>query len=800
MRSSLALRSCIWVGVFGAAALMSADAQSYWAYSDLHDFGGQIKNTTGKVGADGAGPWTNITFDTAGNMYGTAAYGGPNGRGLLWEITKAGAYIDLHDFGGAVTNANGTSGPDGETPYGGITFDSAGNMYGTTLFGGPYGNPAGYSGIVWELTKAGKYVDLHDFGGWTTIANGSGGPDGGNPCGGVAIDSSGNLYGTASAGGPYDQGMDGAGMVWEITKGGNYLDLHDFGGTVTNANGSQGADGYMTYAGVTLDSAGNLYGTTSKSGPYGGGVVWEITKAGGYVDLHDFGSTISTAGGPNGPDGMGSYGSVTLDGSGNLFGTTVSGGANGIGMIWELTTGGKYVDRHDFGGSVPTASGGQSRDGQFPYCGVSFDGSGNMYGTTAYGGANQWAGYSSGIVWEISKNGSYLDLHDFGGSVASASGSQAQDGTRPWYGVTLDPSGNLYGVAAYGGANGEGLSGGSGVVWALIQTPLQSLSIAPSAVLGGDKATGTITLGIAAPWNGLTIPLLSGSPNAIVPGTVKVASGATTGTFSVDTSPVDSSSTVTIYAGVGVAQRSATVTINPPTLSLLALNPVSIGGGGTGTGTVTLTGPAGPTGVSVTITSSSASAIVPSIAIVPTGKSSGTFTLTTQAVGVPTSAKITATLGGVQQSATISLTVASLAGVSASPSTLAGGNPCNGLVALTADAFTGGFQVVLSSSDLTVSVPKSVTVTAGSDSAAFAVTSKPVSTRKSVTIMAKSGLVSKTTVLTLVPPVLVSLAFSPAQISAGGTSTGTLTISGPAPASGMIVTLHSSSSKLTLPP
>ena len=262
------LRVCV---VLFALTAGVARAQTFWVYTDLHDFGGTVTNANGTAGPDGEGPCAGVTFDSAGNMYGTASADGPNGTGtldsqdfeygdgMIWEMTTSGTYRDLHDFGGTVTNANGSIGPDGISPCSAVTFDSAGNMYGTTLEGGANGcDPAEGEfggGMVWEITASGIYRDLHDFGGWVTNANGESGRDGGVPQAGVTFDSAGNMYGTTESGGA----NGGDGILWEITASGTYRDLHDFGGWVTNANGESGRDGGVPRAGVTFDSAGNMY-------------------------------------------------------------------------------------------------------------------------------------------------------------------------------------------------------------------------------------------------------------------------------------------------------------------------------------------------------------------------------------------------------------------------------------------------------------------------------------------------------------------------------------------------------------
>jgi hypothetical protein len=138
-----------------AFAVFGASAQ---AYVDLHDFGGTTTNADGDTGPDGGFPYGGVAFDTAGNMYGTAYNGGANGYGMVWELTSTGAYRDIHDFGGTVRNANGTNGPDGFGPEAPITVDSKGNLYGTTSEGGPYDKNNSPAGIVWKITNTGTYA------------------------------------------------------------------------------------------------------------------------------------------------------------------------------------------------------------------------------------------------------------------------------------------------------------------------------------------------------------------------------------------------------------------------------------------------------------------------------------------------------------------------------------------------------------------------------------------------------------------------------------------------------------------
>jgi hypothetical protein len=466
-------------------------------YKDLHDFGGTVTNAGGSSGPDGKFA-AGATLDGAGDEFGTAQQGGANNAGMVWEITSGGVYKDLHDFGGTVTNANNTTGPDGKRPLAGVSFDKNGNMYGTTKNGGPNSN----SGMVWEITSGGVYKDLHDFGGTVTNANNTTGPDGSLPEADVWVDNSLNIFGTALQGGPNTpaSAAGGGGMVWEITSGGVYKDLHDFGGTVKNAGGSNGPDGIAPLCGVTFDGSGNMFGTTFDGGPNtanGDGMIWEITSGGVYKDLHDFGGTVKNADGTNGLDGVNPVGDVTFDKNGNLFGTTTIGGpagGNGAGMVWEITSGGTYKDLHDFGGTVMNANNTTGPDGAIPFCNVAIDSAGNLYGTTESGGPNNLAGGGDGLLWEITSGGTYTDLHDFGGTFSSG-GSSVADGAIPETGVAIDSNGDIFGTTADGGpATG---SGKIGLVWEItgqasinigLPSGLQMFSL-PYTYAGGNLAT-----------------------------------------------------------------------------------------------------------------------------------------------------------------------------------------------------------------------------------------------------------------------------------------------------------------------
>jgi uncharacterized repeat protein (TIGR03803 family) len=238
-----------------------------------------------------------------------------------------------------------------------VTFDSLGNLYGTTAFGG-----ASDRGTVWELAKGSSTV--------TALASFNG-TKGAEPRGGVTFDSLGNLYGTARSG-----GASGLGTVWELAKGSS---------TITALASFNGTNGTNLFSGATFDAKGNLYGTAYFGGANGGGTVWELAKGS---------STITALASFNGTNGADPSGDVTFDASGNLYGTARHGGANGAGTVWELAKGSSTITAlASFNGT----------DGSDPLAGVTFDAGGNLYGTAASVGAN-----NQGTVWELVKGSSTI--------------------------------------------------------------------------------------------------------------------------------------------------------------------------------------------------------------------------------------------------------------------------------------------------------------------------------------------------------------------------------------------------------
>ena len=766
-------KTCLLLSFLLVMTTCLVHAQRFPVYRDLHDFGGTVTNANGITGPDGTKPRAGIVFDKAGNAFGTSSEGGANGgsNGIIWEVTKSGTYIDLHDFGGTVKNASGNTGPDGSQPYCSVAFDSNGNMFGTTLTGGANGK-----GIVWEITKAGKYLDIHDFGGKITDAQGNSATDGVNPEANVTIDSAGNIFGTAPLGGGY-----GAGVVWEITTSGQYKDLHDFG--------QQYVDGSDVVGGVTLDNFGNIIGSTSYGGANGQGLLWKLSKTGVFQHLHDFGGTVKNADGKSGPDGTLPKTCVTIDANGNIFGTTPNGGPSDAGILWEITASGTYLDLHDFGGTITVADGQTGLDGTHPVAAVTIGPDGNLYGSASVGGPfdENNGNKGAGMLWEFTSSGAYLDIFDVGGNV-----------TNPGFAIpssiVFDANGNLYAVAFLGGANF------SGTFWELGVLTVNSVSVSPTSVLGSQSSTGTVTLnGVAVP-GGTSVALTSNSTSATVPATVTVAAGASTATFAIGTSAVGTSTTATISASVAGLSQTAPLTITPAVLSSFTVSPTSVVGGISSIGTVTLNGPAPTGGTAVTLSSGSSSALPPTTVTVPAGKTSVTFGIQTVQVDATTTATLSAGLAGTTLSASLTINPLALVSLSLSPTTVTGGNPSTGTVTLNGPAGSAGVTVTLASSSTNVAtVPTTVKIATGQNSGTFSIPTTALTAQKTATISATFAGATQSATLTVVTPTLRSVSLNPGTLTGGSSATGTVTLTGPATVGGLVVKLTSSSAAATVP-
>lgn len=253
---------------------------------------------------------------------------------------------------------------DGADPSSELTFDAAGNIYGSAA-GGANGNCTDGCGTIFKLTRS--------AGGWTfsVLYSFTGQNDGGNPASPLVFDSAGNLYGTSSSGGQFQSGtvfkLSPSGSGWDLTT------LHSFQGD---------SEGAFPHAGVAFDRNGNLFSATTSFGGYAiAGTAFELNATGSFTLLYGFPWEQYNNGGP--------WSTLVMDQAGNLYGTTYGDGAFGWGSVFKLTpgTGGwTYTSLHDFT---------DGSDGANPLGGIAFGANGNLYGTTSLGGDG------SGVVFQI---------------------------------------------------------------------------------------------------------------------------------------------------------------------------------------------------------------------------------------------------------------------------------------------------------------------------------------------------------------------------------------------------------------
>jgi len=385
---------------------------------------------------DAAVPEGGLVMDGAGNLYGTSSLGGGIGDGgTVFELsppaTPGGKWTEqiLYSF----AEGMGT----GKNPAGTLVFDTKGNLYGTAA-----------GSVVFQLTPPatpGNQWTENDV--WTF----GGQPDGSVPVGGLVFDGNGNLYGVTEDGGVYNSGA-----VFELSPGAN----NTWTEQVIFSFNIQDASGARPQAGVILDSNGNLYGTTEEGGGTDGtalGVAYELsppTTAGGTwteTVLHTFGESLQ--------DGNQPVDSLVFDGKGNLYGTAQA-GYDSIspfiaysGIAFELTpptTGGgtwTEVILHPFAENAT--------DGGGPESNLVFDGQGNLYGTTIFGGPNTGSvtDTSAGTIFELmppaESGGAWTERMDY------AFGATSSDGYETTAGLLPDGKGNYFGTTEAGG-NGVG--------------------------------------------------------------------------------------------------------------------------------------------------------------------------------------------------------------------------------------------------------------------------------------------------------------------------------------------------------
>ena len=390
--------------------VVTADAAYAQSYQVLYTFTG---------GNDGAGPYAGLTWDKGGKLYGTTHSGNSGSNwGNVFQLRHTGSGWTFNPLGlfDGTLSARVTFGPDGLL-YSTSPNNIAGYIYGYVFSMRPKVNACVTVLCPWDTTV------IYGF---------SGGDDGANPrFGDLIFDPAGNLYGTTPAGGNGNNGvvyaMMHSGSAWTQEP------IYTFAGP----------DGSQPFAGVILDSKGNMYGTTAQGGQYGFGTVYELSPSGGgWTEkvLYSF---------QNGSDGSTPIGGLIFDQSGNLYGAADNGGSGGGGTVFELTPSGgswTYSPLYSFTGGAQCG----------PRASLVMDGSGNLYGTTYCDGAN-----NKGSIFKLTPSASgwtQISLYDFTGGT---------DGSAPISNVIFDSAGNLYGTASRGGNQSNCGLAGCGVVWAI---------------------------------------------------------------------------------------------------------------------------------------------------------------------------------------------------------------------------------------------------------------------------------------------------------------------------------------------
>ena len=326
---------------YGTVFELSPNGSGGWNETVLYSFTG---------GADGSNPmYSDVIFDSVGNLYGTTEFGGANGYGVVFELSPAGTSWTetvLHSFAWT----------DGANPLTGVIMDPAGNLYGTTGYGGANGY-----GTVFEMSPSG--------GGWTeqviyTLVYSS-------YTAGLTMDAAGNIFGVSLS------------TVFELSPNGS----GGWNATVIQTFCSRLKDGCFAVGTPALDQAGNLYGMTADGGAKNYGTAYKLTPGenGKWTEkiLHSFRS---------GKDGSHPWAGVVLDAAGNIYGTTLYGDEDDGGIVFELVapvgTGKPYEEKILWSFT--------DMDGYWPHSSLILDSSGKLYGTTVFGGSN-----GVGVVFEV---------------------------------------------------------------------------------------------------------------------------------------------------------------------------------------------------------------------------------------------------------------------------------------------------------------------------------------------------------------------------------------------------------------
>ena len=412
----------------------------------------KILHNFGGNSKDGIAPKAGLISDAAGNLYGTTYYGGSGGCSS--ELAAGcGTVFELSPKAGGgwtekLLHSFSNDGKDGFYPMAGLIFDAAGHLYGTTSYGG--------TGVCSATvpTGCGTVFELTPKAGgaWgERVAHSfSGGSDGETPEGGLILDSAGNLYGTTAG-----QAGVGGNCSWApYVDCGTVFELTPHAGRgwtekVLHRFSNNGTDGYSPYGNLLRDATGNLYGGTYFGGSSGDGTVFQLTPGKGGGWTEQVLYTFFFKGNSGGGPGT-----LVFDSAGDLFGTLPSGGASYSGAVFELTPvgGGSWSETILYNFDVYTT-------GDAPNTSLVFDALGNLYGTNVYGGGGTNICLVFGGGTEEASCGTVFKLMSAGGSWTQTmlhSFGDGTDGQEPYAGLIRNTAGVFYGTTAWGGAHGGG--------------------------------------------------------------------------------------------------------------------------------------------------------------------------------------------------------------------------------------------------------------------------------------------------------------------------------------------------------
>jgi len=452
-------------------------------------------------GANGASPFRgSLIQGTDGNLYGTDELGGTADQGTVFQVTPDGTLTTLYTF------CSQTNCTDGAEPFAGLVQAANGNFYGTTTEGG---NGAG---TVFEVSAGGQFNSLYNF------CSKPGCADGVYTQPGLMQASDGNLYGANSGGGANGRG----GTVFKMTPAGALTTLYSFCSQPGCADGSNPIGTLMQA------SNGNLYGTTRDGGATGGGTIFQITTAGLLTTLYSFCSQ------PNCADGANPTAGLLQATDGNLYGTTLNGGAAFRGTVFQVTLTGALTTLYSFC-ARPGCTDGARPQGPLVLAGS------NLYGTTR-GGGNGF-----GTVFQITQAGVLTTLYSF----------NLLDGAFPYSGLVPASDGKLYGMTAFGGNRLDG------TIYSLpVGTQTLALSCPSGTAQVGVAYNSALTAtGGVGPY---TFSIITGSlpPGLSLNGSTGAITGTPTtqGTYGFTAQVVDSLG--------NTATSSCSIVVSSPTLTL----------------------------------------------------------------------------------------------------------------------------------------------------------------------------------------------------------------------------------------